>query len=76
MSDGRSAPASRSPYAAGTAVEVRSQFDRSWSDGFVIDSVTDEGRYRVRRQSDGTVLPVELDPADVRRVRKNSMWWI
>lgn len=64
----------RPPLAPGTRVEVRSGFDRTWSSGFAVDEVTDAG-YRVRRQSDGEVLPAVFPRTEVRRERKNSMWW-
>ena len=64
----------------GTRVEVRSRFDQAWARGFeVAEQVPlDEGlRYRVRRRSDGSVLPVLFDDHDVREERrKNDMWWI
>ena len=41
---------------AGTTVEVQCRFDQRWSGGFTVVDVTDEG-YRIRRQSDGSVLP-------------------
>ena len=66
----------------GTRVEVRNRFDGSWSTGFLLEQEeTDEsGRpqwRRVRRQSDGMVLPEQFRPADVRRVRDRarSTWW-
>jgi len=59
----------------GTRVEVRSAFDRSWSTGFEVHEVA-AGGYRVRRRSDGHVLPVAIPADDVRKERKNSMWWI
>lgn len=40
----------------GTTVEVQSRFDDRWTRGFTVVDVTDEG-YRLRRQSDGSVLP-------------------
>lgn len=40
----------------GTPVEVRSSFDRRWTRGFRVESV-DGGGYRLRRLSDGSVLP-------------------
>jgi hypothetical protein len=58
----------------GTRVEVRTGFDRSWANGFTIEAVLDDG-YRVRRRSDGEVLPARFSFDDVRRERKNSMWW-
>ena len=60
--------------APGTKVEVRTGFDRSWANGFEVEEATDGG-YRVRRRSDGEVLPAVFVLADVRRERKNSMWW-
>jgi hypothetical protein len=59
----------------GTRVEVRTEFDRSWATGFEVAEVAGDG-YRVRRRSDGEVLPVPIDAVDVRRERKNSMWWV
>ncbi len=55
-------------------VEVRTGFDRSWVNGFVIEAVEPTG-YRVRRRLDDEVLPVAIDTADVRKERKKSMWW-
>jgi hypothetical protein len=64
----------------GTRVEVRSRFDRAWARGFeVAEQVTqDEGRrYRVRRRSDGSVLPVLFEDDEIRAERpKNDMWWM
>ena len=62
----------------GQRVEVRSQFDRSWSNGFEIEEVldSDDGRsFRVRRLSDNMVLPRDFDEDDVRRERRGGMWW-
>jgi hypothetical protein len=58
----------------GTKVEVRTGFDDSWSSGFAVESLEGDG-YRLRRRSDDQVLPVVFDPTQVRRERKNSMWW-
>ena len=59
----------------GTKVEVRSRFDESWARGFEIAEVTEHG-YRIRRLSDGDVLPVEFDEDDVRREkRRQGLWW-
>lgn len=60
---------------AGTRVEVRNAFDRSWSRGFVVAEVTDGG-YRLRRRSDGVEVPVVFTVDDVRRERKRSTWWV
>lgn len=58
----------------GTAVEVRTGFDRSWASGFEIAEVTDIG-YRLHRTADHSRLPVVFPFDDVRRER-SSMWWI
>lgn len=68
----------------GTRVEVRSRFEPSWSRGFEVAEVVDEhddpsidGRaYRVRRRSDGEVLPALFSEEELREERKGrSMWW-
>jgi hypothetical protein len=51
----------------GTPVEVRARFDAAWKRGFELVSWSD-GTVRVRRLSDGAVLP-ELPAEDVRPVR-------
>ena len=59
----------------GTRVEVRRRFDERWSRGFEVADHDDDG-YRLRRLSDGTVLPVTFEPAEVRKERrKGGMWW-
>jgi hypothetical protein len=61
--------------AAGTKVEVRTTFDRSWARGFEILEATPEG-YRLRRLSDGATLPAIFPGDDVRRARRDdNMWW-
>ena len=64
----------------GTRVEVQSRFDRAWARGFEIAEQIPEGgelRYRVRRRSDGSILPVLFGDHEVRAERrKNDMWWI
>lgn len=61
----------------GSAVEVRDGFEGHWHRGYVVDAVEDDGaRYRVRRSSDGSVLPEALPRASLRRERRTSMWWI
>lgn len=63
----------------GTRVEVRSRFDQRWARGFEVSAVVDDGaavRYRVRRRSDGAILPVLFDPDDLRvEHRRDNMWW-
>lgn len=59
----------------GTRVEVRGRFDGTWSRGFEVAEVLPDG-YRLKRLSDGTVLPVEFDVDDVRKEkRRQGMWW-
>lgn len=44
----------------GDRIEVQNRFDRRWSSGFEVADVlhgTGVRRYRIRRLSDGTVLP-------------------
>ena len=60
----------------GAKVEVRTAFDRSWARGFEVEAVCDEG-YRLRRLSDGSLLPVALPHDQVRRERSDAnMWWV
>jgi len=56
-------PASMGP---GTRVEVRSGYRSSWARGFEVAGVDGE-QYRVRRVSDGAVLPATFEPAAVRQ---------
>ena len=63
----------------GTRVEVRSRFDQRWARGFEIEEqVDDQGglRYRLRRRSDGSVLPALFVDDDVREEKRKSMWWV
>ena len=47
-------------------VEVRSTFDQSWKRGFVVEAADEGQGYRLRRRSDGAVLPVTFRPEVVR----------
>ena len=49
----------------GQPVEVHTTFDDSWSPGFEIAEVMPEG-FRVRRMSDGSLLPGVTSSSDVR----------
>ena len=49
-----------------TCVEVRERYRGGWCGGFRVASASPRG-YRLRRTSDGHVLPVEFDPRSVRR---------
>jgi hypothetical protein len=68
------APTGGPSLTVGTHVEVRSTLDDTWQAGFVVEEVTAAG-YRLRRESDGSVLP-ELPHERVRRTRTRSTWWI
>lgn len=61
--------------ALGTKVEVRNGFDGSWSRGFEVAAADEEG-YRLRRLSDGSVLPRSFPDEAVRQERRRNMWWI
>ena len=58
----------------GTKVEVRDRFARTWRRGFEVAEAVDGG-YRIRRMSDRSILPVVFAPDEVRREKKNDMWW-
>lgn len=59
----------------GTRVEVQSRFDRSWGRGFEVAEVVDGG-YRIRRLSDGSVLPAVFSDDEVRKEKKRQgLWW-
>ncbi|MGQ0823634.1 MAG: hypothetical protein ACT4OX_01155 [Actinomycetota bacterium] len=62
----------------GTHVEVRSRFEEQWSRGFEISEIVNTtGRdcYRLRRRSDGALLPVLFESDDLREERRRNMWW-
>jgi len=56
---------SGTPYGVGTRVEVTNRFDRRWSRGFEVAEIVGAG-YRLRRLSDGTVIPAVFVPNEVR----------
>ena len=63
----------------GTHVEVRKRFDALWSRGFEVAERLDVNglsRYRVRRRSDGSILPALFDEHDLREESRRSTWWI
>jgi hypothetical protein len=63
----------------GTRVEVRGRFEARWSRGFEIaerEENVPEPRYRVRRRSDGSILPVSFAEDDLREERRRGTWWI
>lgn len=63
----------------GTRVEVRRRFDDKWTRGFEIAACDDSNGhplYKVRRRSDGSILPVEFNEDDLREERRRGTWWI
>jgi hypothetical protein len=64
-------------FNTGDKVEVRRRFDAKWARGFEVSEVSDTG-YRVKRLSDGEILPVEFADEDVRAEhrRANDFWWM
>ena len=63
----------------GTRVEVRSRFEAAWSRGFEVAECVGEERhwqYRVRRRSDGSILPVLFEEDDLREERRRGTWWV
>lgn len=60
----------------GMSVEVRRRFDQRWTRGFEVAEVVG-GRYRLKRLSDGEILPVEFDAEEIRpeRKKRQGMWW-
>ena len=64
----------------GTRVEVRSRFESHWSRGLrgrrTADDSDEQRVYKVRRRSDGSILPVTFDEDDLREERRRGTWWI
>ena len=56
---------SRTRLDVGTAVDVRNRFIGTWSDGFEVVEHVDDG-YRIRRSSDGAILPDVVGGDEVR----------
>ncbi len=50
---------------AGTTVEVHCRFDDRWTTGFTVVEAAEAG-YRLRRTSDGAVLPAWFPPEQIR----------
>jgi hypothetical protein len=62
--------------STGTPVDVRSRFVGSWSRGFEVAERVDDRGYRVRRVSDGTVLPDVFEDQEIRpQKRRQDFWW-
>ena len=54
-----------SSFAVGARVDVHSRYSSDWSRGFQVVAVEPTG-VRVRRESDGFVLPTLFSPHDLR----------
>jgi hypothetical protein len=52
--------------AAGTPVDVKNRYIRSWSSGFEVAALVESG-YLIRRMSDQSILPDVLGFDEVRR---------
>lgn len=74
MSTAADDPASERLHV-GARVEVRIGFDQSWARGFEVAEDLGDG-YRIRRRSDGSVLPAVFADETVRKEHKRSMWWV
>lgn len=57
----------------GTPVQVRDRFEFAFRSGFEVSETTDAG-YRLRRRSDGVVLPAEFAVKDVRPESSGRSW--
>ena len=55
------------PLDVGDDVEVFSGYERTWSTGFSIAEVLRGSRYRLRRSTDGALLPDPTGSGDLRR---------
>lgn len=58
--------------SAGTTVEVHCRFDQRWTPGFTVVDVSEQG-CRIRRTSDGCVLPAWFPLEQVRPLRRGPM---
>ena len=78
MTDSGSSVTSPDPksLSPGRHVEVRNRFTGAWSRGFELVESVDDG-YRVRRLSDGSILPTVFLAEDVRPrpAKKGGLWW-
>ncbi|HZU79758.1 MAG TPA: hypothetical protein VE991_07555 [Acidimicrobiales bacterium] len=62
--------------AVGTRVDVRSRFVGQWSRGFEVAEQVDDEAYRVRRLSDGSILPDRFMAEELRPERRRTdFWW-
>jgi len=55
-------------FRTGERVEVRRRFDQLWARGFQVIADDDSG-YRIKRESDGVILPVMFPASELRTAR-------
>ncbi len=61
--------------AVDTHVEVRDRYQGTWARGFAIAEQLESG-YKVRRISDGAILPSAFTEEEVRPSRRRQgLWW-
>lgn len=63
----------------GADVEVHLRFDGTWTRGFEIAEIVQQGRVsgiRLRRRSDGAILPAWFDPVEVREAPPRDRPWL
>ena len=67
----------RQQIEAGTSIEVRARFDGRWCAGFEVADLVEADastvRYRVRRTSDGAILPVLFAADDIHSARASRV---
>jgi hypothetical protein len=60
----------------GTRVDVRDRYVGAWSRGFEVAEKVNADGYRVRRVSDGSILPEPMSGDEIRpERRKQGLWW-
>jgi hypothetical protein len=59
-------PDPESNLPRGARVQVRSRFNGDWASGFQVFAAQPNGRYRVRRLSDLSMLPITFAESDLR----------
>ena len=62
----------------GAKVEVRNRFEASWSRGFEVAEIIEAQlglEYKIKRRSDGSLLPSLFPEEDLREERRRQTWW-
>ncbi len=66
------------PVKVGVRVEVRNRFEAGWSRGFEIAEIIEAQHgleFKVKRRSDGSLLPSAFSVDDLREERRRQTWW-